>query len=67
MHRAIWSLHKLKQGGTESNDNYLDRFKSQLTALELAGGGHLFTSPDISNKRIEDMSEKQISKLADKS
>ena len=67
MHRAIMSLYKMKQGTHETNDHFLDRFQSNITALELAGGAHLFVSPTITGNKVESMSDAEILKEADKS
>ena len=42
MHAALLNLYMMKQGATESNDSFLARFKSNITAVNLTGGDHLF-------------------------
>ena len=37
----------MRQGITERDEKYLTRFNSPYKTLELAGGGHIFFSPDI--------------------
>ena len=48
MHDAISQLYRMKQGSQESNDNYLSRFKTNVSAVELTGGKHIFASSIIS-------------------
>ena len=57
----------MNQGTNESNDHFLDRFKSNLAALDLAGGGHIFVSPTIICEKIEDMSESEIAEETERS
>ena len=38
-------LYKMKQSETESNDSYLERFKSHVNTVELANGKGLFCMP----------------------
>lgn len=52
MHRTVSNLYKMKQCVNEANDHFLDRFKSNLAALDLAGGGHLFVLPVITGEKI---------------
>ncbi len=47
MHDAISTLYRMKQGAQETNDHYLARFKTNVNAVELAGGAHLFFSPEL--------------------
>ena len=37
----------VKQGQDKSNDFYLKRSKVSMDALRIAGGSHVFTSPDL--------------------
>ena len=57
----------MNQGTNEANDHFLDRFKSNLAALDLAGGGHIFVSPITTGEKIEDMSEKEIMEETERS
>ena len=59
-HRAIRNLYRIRQGAQESNNHYLERFKSYITAMELAGGDHLFISPHIAGMKIDDMTEQEL-------
>ena len=47
MHDAIYTLYRMKQGAQETNDHYLARFKTNVNAVELAGGAHIFFSPEL--------------------
>ena len=42
MHNSIANLYWKKQGPQETNDQYLSRFKTNINAVELVGGGYLF-------------------------
>ena len=59
-HRAIRNLYRIRQGAQESNNHYLERFKSYITAMELAGGDHLFISPHIAGMKIDGMTEQEL-------
>ena len=39
---AIGTLYRLKQGATEANGNYLERFKANVSVVELAQGQDMF-------------------------
>ena len=67
MHRTVSNLYKMKQCVNEANDHFLDRFKSNLAALDLAGGGHLFVLPVITGEKIENMTEAEITEETEKS
>ena len=42
LHKALGELYHLKQGETESNDRFLERFKSCVNTAELAQGKSIF-------------------------
>ena len=44
MHNALVNLYHMKQGAQETNDHYVAWFKTNVNAVELTGGGHLFVS-----------------------
>ena len=67
MHDAISQLYKMKQGSPESNDNYLARFKTNIAAVELTGGKHIFASPIISGLPVYEMSFEELDEEIDKS
>ena len=56
----MFSFITMKQGITESDDDYLTRFNSRCKNLELAGGQHIFCSPAILKKKIQDATEEEI-------
>ncbi len=45
MHNAMASLYCMKQGPSELNKHYLERLKSNITAVELTKGDYIFLSP----------------------
>ena len=47
MQDSIATLYRMKQGPHESNEHYLDRFKANITAVELTQGDHIFYSPGL--------------------
>ena len=47
MHDAMSMLYKMRQGTQETNDHFLARFKANVTAVKLTGGGHVFFSPKL--------------------
>ena len=67
MYRSMSNIYKMKHGGQESNDHYIDHFKSNITALDLAGDGHIFVYPTISGKDVSSMSTHEITEESDKS
>ena len=50
LHDQLLTFLTMRQGATESNDDYVKRFTSNLQVLELAGGGHILCSPTIMEK-----------------
>ena len=53
MHDAISTLYCMKQGAQETNDHYLARFKTNVNAVELAGGAHLFFHRNLQAQMIQ--------------
>ena len=47
MQDSIATLYRMKQGPHESNEHYLDRFKANITAVELTKDNHIFYSPGL--------------------
>ena len=60
LHKQILMFITMRQGATESDDDYLTRFNARAESLELAGGGHIFCSPDILKKAIERATTEEI-------
>ena len=54
LHKALSELYHLKQGETESNDKFLERFKSAVNTVELAQGESVFCVKALAN--ISDIS-----------
>lgn len=57
---ALHMFINMHQGQTESNDDYLRRFKSNLESLIMAGGGHFFYSCVISSIEKHLATKKEI-------
>ncbi len=55
MHKSLEYFYNMRQGNQETNDHYLARFKSTITAVELAGAEHLFMSPQIAGIAVHEM------------
>jgi hypothetical protein len=51
---AVGYLFKMKQGASEANDSYLDRFKSAVITVELAQGANVFYSTEVMDKEDDD-------------
>ena len=60
LHEAVSTLYKIKQGETEANDNYLERFKSNIITVELTGGKDCFCSKVIMTKDNDDSTIDEI-------
>ena len=43
---------KMKQGATEANDQFLDRFKANVSTVELAGGSDFLCPTNIMDKQL---------------
>ena len=56
----------MKQGETEANDNYLERFKSNIMTVELTGGKDFFCSKGIMTKDNDDPTDDEIKAEEDK-
>ena len=54
------------QGETEANDNYLERFKSNIMTVELTGGKDFFYSKGIMTKDNDDPTHDEIKIEEDK-
>ena len=57
----------MKQGSQESNDNYLSRFKTNIAAVELTGGKHIFASSIICGISVHEMSTEELNEEIAKS
>ena len=56
----------MKQGDTEANDNYLERFKSNIMTVELTGSKRFFCSKGIMTKNNDDPTDGEIKTEEDK-
>ena len=50
LHEALLLLTKMQQGGDESDDNFLKRFKANIDTLTSAGGEYILCSETIMDK-----------------
>ena len=66
LHEAVSTLYKMKQGETEANDNYLERFKSKNMTVELTGSKYFFYSKGIMTKDNDDPTDDEIKTEEDK-
>ena len=60
MHDALAILYKMKQGPSESNDHYLERFKSNITAVELTHGSQVFYSPGLTGTTLANATPEEV-------
>ena len=50
----------MKQGETEANDNYLEKFKSKIITVELTGGKDFFYLKGIMTKDNDDLNDDEV-------
>ena len=50
----------MKQYSIESNDTYLQRFKSMMSTSKITGSDHIFVSKEMLNKEIKDATVEEI-------
>ena len=69
LHKALSELYHLRQGETESDDRFLERFKSTVTTVELAQGASVFCIKSIAeiSDRSVDMTEPQVTEESQRS
>ena len=58
--KAISSLSSTRQGATESDDKFLERYKSCVATIELAGGKNIFCSTELMQKLNDIPDEHEI-------
>ena len=66
LHEAVSTLYKIKQGEPEVNDNYLERFKSNIMNVKLTGGKDFFCSKGVMTKDNDDPTDDEIKTEEDK-
>ena len=54
LHASMLNFLTMRQGESETNDDYLTRFKSSAETLNLAGGEHIFVSKEM--LKVDDLS-----------
>ena len=47
---SLYGIFCMKQGATESNDCYIERFKANMSTVELACGSNVFCCTELMNK-----------------
>ena len=67
MHDAMSTLYKMRQGSQESNDHFLAWFKTNVTAVKLTGGDHVFFSPKLAEGEKDEMHQDDIEKEEERS
>ena len=67
MHDAMSMLYKMRQGTQETNDHFLARFKANVTAVKLTGGGHIFFSPKLVGMDKEDLDQDKVDEEEERS
>ena len=60
MHKSLMILYRMRQGATEPDDSYVERFKNVVATIEMVNGGHLFYSDEIAGKMKHLASEQEI-------
>ena len=60
LHDAISLLYRTRQGATETDDNYVERFKNNAATVEMVQGSNLFYSPGIVGKPINEATNQEI-------
>ena len=64
---SISALINMRQYATESNDHYIERFKSNVHTVELAKGGHIFCSHELVQCASEDdITDEEINRESEK-
>jgi hypothetical protein len=60
MHDAIGMLYRMKQGAAEADGSYVERFKNNVMTAEMVHGGHLFYSPDVTEKTLSLATDEEV-------
>ena len=63
-HEGISGMYKMRQGGSESDDNFVERFKDMVTTVEMVHGENVFYSHGITGVPFKDATAEE--KLAAK-
>ena len=66
LYQRYTKLNKVTQGEGEANDNYLERFKSNIMTIELTGGKDIFCSKGIMTKDNDDPTGDEIKAVENK-
>ena len=57
----------MRQGTQETNGHFLARFKANVTAVKLTGGGHVFFSPRLVGADKEDLDQDKVDEEEERS
>ena len=60
MYDSLVILYKMKQGQSELNNHYLERFKSNVTSVELTHGNQIFYSPGLTGISLANATSEEI-------
>ena len=60
LHDAIGLLYRMRQGQTEPDDSYVERFKNNVATVEMVQGSNLFYSPGIVGKSYSLATKQEI-------
>ena len=60
LHEYTMDLFTMRQVHTDAYEEYLNRFKSRLQNMEMAGGKNLLYSPQLTKQKLNDSSEDEV-------
>ena len=60
LHEYTMDLFTMRQGHTDAYEECLNRFKSRLQNMEMAGGKNLLYSPQLTKQKLNDSSEDEV-------
>ena len=60
LHEYTMDLFTMRQVQTDAYEEYLNRFKSRLQNMEMAGGKNLLYSPQLTKQKLNDSSEDEV-------
>ena len=63
---SLFGIFKMRQGATESNDCYIERFKSNVSTVELSRGANVFCCTELMDKVGSSPTPDEISAESDR-
>ena len=63
---SLFGIFKMRQGATESNDCYIERFKSNVSTVELSRGANVFCCTELMDKAGSSPTPDEISAESDR-